>query len=103
VSGIIKAKSARFFTVLRGADNALNAETAVQRPNLLNPNPYPANQNVNDWIRASAFASPAPGTIGNPGANNLKGPGIFQFDMSLSRTIRVREKQTVQVRGEALK
>jgi hypothetical protein len=101
VSSIITAKSAQFFTVTTGVDNALNGETAIQRPNLVNTNPYPANQSVTNWISASAFAAPAPGTIGNLGINNMKGPGIFQFDMSLSRTFRVREKQTIQLRGEA--
>ena len=101
VSSIITAKSAQFFTVTTGVDNALNGESAIQRPNLVNPNPYPANQSVTNWISASAFAAPAPGTIGNLGISNMKGPGIFQFDMNLSRTFHVREKQTLQLRGEA--
>ena len=101
VSSIITAKSAQFFTVTTGVDNELDGETAIQRPNLVNLNPYPANQSVTNWISASAFASPAPGTLGNLGINNLKGPGIFQFDMSVTRSFRIREKQVLQVRGEA--
>ncbi|HXP85491.1 MAG TPA: carboxypeptidase regulatory-like domain-containing protein [Bryobacteraceae bacterium] len=101
ISGIINAKSAQFFTVITNADNALNGETAVQRPNLVNTNPYASNQGPGGWILPSAFSAPAPGTYGNLGANNLKGPGVFQFDVSLSRTFRLREAQTIQLRAEA--
>jgi hypothetical protein len=100
VSPIMKIKSAQFFTVTTGVDNALSGEGG-QRPNLANLNPYPASQTVNNWILASAFAAPAPGTYGNLSPYNLKGPGMFQLDLALSRIFRVREKDSVQVRAEA--
>ena len=31
----------------------------------------------------------------------MRGPGVFQFDVSVTRTFRVREAQSIQVRGEA--
>ena len=67
----------------------------------MNLNPYPSNQSVNNWILASAFAAPVTGTYGNLGQNNLKGPGVFQWDMALTRTFPIREKQTLQFRAEA--
>ena len=100
VSPIVRLKSANFFTVFTGVDNALNGE-GEQRPVLVNPNPYPSKQSVNEWISASAFASPAPGTISGLGRNNFKGPGTVQFDIGISRMFRVREKQTLQFRAEA--
>jgi hypothetical protein len=63
--------------------------------------PYPATQSVNRWISAAAFGPPAPGTYGNLGSNNLKGPSVFQLDMAVSRAFRIRERKTLQVRGEA--
>ncbi|HJT86208.1 MAG TPA: hypothetical protein VJ732_00085, partial [Bryobacteraceae bacterium] len=102
VSGILGARSAQFFTVTTGIDTALNGQQGTaQRPNQVAANPYPASQGVNGWINAAAFGTPAPGTYGNLGNNNLKGPGVVQLDMALSRTFRIRERQAVQIRGEA--
>jgi hypothetical protein len=42
-----------------------------------------------------------PGTYGNAGRFNLKGPGVFQLDMALSRTFAIREGKTLQLRVEA--
>jgi len=48
------------------------------------------------------FTCPAPlGTYGNLGFNNLKGPGVFQLNLALSRNFVIREKQTIQLRAEA--
>ena len=99
ISPIMKIKSGQIFTVTSGVDAALNGE-GLQRPNLVG-NPYPANQSVTNWLTPSAFALPAPGTVGNLGNNNILGPGIFQFDMAVSRMFPIREKQTIQLRAEA--
>jgi len=109
----LEIKSAQFFTVITGSDVALTT-TINQTPNLVNANPYPANQSVDKWlistapqIRADlrdtspAFANAAPGSYGNLGYNNLKGPGIFQLNVALSRNFRIREGQSLQVRAEA--
>ncbi|HEY7389119.1 MAG TPA: carboxypeptidase regulatory-like domain-containing protein [Bryobacteraceae bacterium] len=106
ISGIISAKSAQFFTVTTGVDNALSGQ-ANQRPNLMaGVNKYAASAACTpapcvQWTSSAAFAAPATGTYGNLGAFNMAGPGVFQFDMALVRAFRIREKQTIQVRCEA--
>ena len=100
VSPILIVRSARFFTVTSGTDVALTTAPS-QTPNLVNTDPYPGNQSVNAWVSRSAFAAAAPGTYGNLGANNLKGPGMLQLNMALSRTFSLREKKTLQLRAEA--
>jgi hypothetical protein len=99
LSGIVTARSAQFFTVTTGVDNAVNGE-GLQRPNLVG-DPYPATQTTSSWITRAAFGSPTVGTIGNLGNYNIKGPGNLKFDMGLSRTFAVHERQTLQVRAEA--
>jgi hypothetical protein len=107
VAPILSIKSAQFFTVYSGFDNALSGQT-LQTPNLVNTNPYPANQSVDNWISKSAFAwvpgspgAPLPPAYGNLGYNNMKGPGVFQLNLALSRNFRVAESKTIQLRAEA--
>jgi hypothetical protein len=98
---ILQIKSAQEFSVLAGPDRALSTVPG-QPASLVNPvGIYPANQNVNNWFNTSAFAQPALGTYGNLGFNNLKGPGVFQLNMALSRSFRITESKSVQVRAEA--
>ena len=100
VAPILQIKSSQFFTVVSGTDRALST-AAGQTPNLVQTNPYPANQSVTSWVNPSAFALPALGTYGNLGQNNMRGPGIFQLNMGLSRTFQLQERKTLQLRGEA--
>jgi hypothetical protein len=100
VAPILQIKSAAQFTVYSGSDRALTTVTN-QTPNLVSSNPYPSNQSVNNWINASAFALPALGTYGNLGYNNLKGPGVFQLNMAVSRNFSVWERRVLQLRAEA--
>jgi hypothetical protein len=96
----LEIKSAQFFTVTTGSDVALTT-VANQTPNLVNNNPYPANQSPSQWVSKTAFQNAAPGSYGNLGYNNLKGPGVFQLNLALSRNFAIREHQTLQVRAEA--
>ncbi|PYS35297.1 MAG: hypothetical protein DMG14_27330 [Acidobacteria bacterium] len=101
LSPIMKIRSAQFFTVTTGVDNALSGQ-GNQVPNL-EPgiSPYATNKTVDHWLNPAAFSNPLPGTYGNLGRYNLKGPGVFQLDMALSRMFTVREGKTVQLRAEA--
>jgi hypothetical protein len=111
VAPILSIRSAQFFTVTSGVDNAVSGQ-GNQTPNLVIQNPYPKNQNVDHWLittapaapikdPAPAFVAAAAGTYGNLGYNNLKGPGVFQLNLALSRNFLLGERRTVQLRGEA--
>ncbi len=100
VAPILQLRSAQFFTIVPGTDRALTA-TPAQTGNLVNPDGlYPDGQNVNNWISKSAVALPALGTYGNLGQNNIKGPGVFQWNMALSRTFAIQERKTIQLRAD---
>jgi hypothetical protein len=107
IAPILKVRSAQFYTVATGVDTALNGEGGQRANHVPGPSAYAANQNACTnapciaWGNPAAFVSPATGALGTLSNYSLNGPGIFQFDMAVSRTFRVLEKNTLQLRAEA--
>ena len=97
---IVMIKSAQFFSVLAGPDRALTGVPG-QPAQLLSTNVYSSNQSVDHWINPAAFGLAPLGSYGNLGLNNLKGPGVFQLNLALSRNFAVGERRSFQLRGEA--
>jgi hypothetical protein len=89
-------------TVTTGIDRQLSGSAGTnQRPNQILANPLCDNPRPSCWINPAAFAQPALGTLGNSGRSSIRGPGRWDLDMALSRIFRVREKMTLEARGEA--
>jgi hypothetical protein len=103
LSTAITAQTGTFYTVLAGTDQALNGQNAQdgQRPNLILASQYPDHQTVQRWLNPAAFQASALGTFGNLGNDTLLAPGSLQMDVALSRIFRIREMQTLELRGEA--
>ncbi len=97
---IVSAHTGSYFSVTTGVDNALTG-IGAQRPNQILSSPYCPNTNINCYLNAKAFGSPAAGTLGNLGINNIEGPGYFDVDVALSRQFAVREHQYFEIRAEA--
>jgi hypothetical protein len=55
----------------------------------------------NPWFTTSSFAPPAASTFGNVGRNFLSGPGFFNLDAALSKSIRFTERYNLDLRLEA--
>jgi hypothetical protein len=53
------------------------------------------------YFNPSCFAPPAPGQVGNIIWPYVKGPALFNSDLSLYKNFTIREKQKVQLRFEA--
>jgi len=100
LAGIYRATTGGSFTVTTSTDVALNSNTG-QRPAQILQNPLCANPSAACWINPAAFATPAAGTISGVGKNNIPGPGFWQLDLSLSRIFKIRERQNLEVRGDA--
>jgi hypothetical protein len=104
---IMKIRSAQFYTVLTGVDTALTGQGSQRANAVAGVNPYVTDRNACTnapcvaWGNPAAFVSPAPGQLGTLSNFSLKGPGVFQFDMAVSRTFKVREFSSLQVRAEA--
>jgi hypothetical protein len=58
------------------------------------------SQVTSAWFNTAAFGKPGNGVDGNLGRNVLSAPGVKNVDMGLSRNIRIKERMTLQVRGE---
>ena len=101
ISPIVKFKTGPYFTVSQGIDQALNGQ-GTQTPNqLLNDVYNPNGKGVAGWLNRAAFGTPALGSFGTYGFNVAQAPGLFQLDMAVSRTFKVREKISMQLRAEA--
>ena len=105
-SPILQLKSANFFTVTSGVDTALTGQTG-ETPNLVaGVTPYVSDHYCSTapcvtWITPKAFAPAASGAYGNLGYDNIRGPGLFSLNVALTRTFRLRERKSFQIRGEA--
>jgi len=99
VSPIFKILSGSFMSITTSSDVALNGISG-QRVNQMLASPYGA-KTVKNYLNPAAFALPATGSLGNLGASNIAGPGTWQFDMAVSRSFQIREKQRVEFRAEA--
>jgi len=102
VSGIVTVQSGPSMILLSGLDSALTG-TTDQFPNLVLNNPFTANKGTvsRTWLNPAAFGQPALGTYGNLGPGNIHGPGLFTVDMALARIFRVKERMSLELRGEA--
>ncbi len=101
VNGITTMRTGLPFSVTCGCDpfqyGSLTALADVV-PNVpRRPTPFdiPSAQ-----INPAAYVAPAPFTWGNSGRNSLFGPSAVNFDFSLFKNFRIKERQSLQFRAE---
>jgi hypothetical protein len=101
INGLTQMRSGLSTNVTCGCDSMLIG-SASSRPDLVPGVPLrPANVDIpNAQFNILAFKNPAPGTWGNAGRNILKGPAAYNWDFSLFKDYRVRERQMVEFRAE---
>ena len=83
-----------------GVDQALSG-TNDQRPQKVLSNVYNPQKNIRQWLNPAAFAQPAAGTYGDMGPGTIEGPGFFGIDTSVTRKFQIKERHTMEIRGEA--
>ena len=99
MSAILSARSGSYFTVITGVDNALSGQPN-QRANQVLDDPFMPDRTFSQWLNAAAFQAPAAGTYGTMPIDAIKGPGRWNIDMGLSRSIRAGGDRQVQLRWE---
>jgi hypothetical protein len=96
IAGIVSARSGAPINVIAGVDRA-STGIRNQRVNQVLANPY----GDDDWLNPSAFALPAPGTLGNFRRNSVRGPGFWTVDAALSKLVSLSATHRVELRVEA--
>jgi hypothetical protein len=103
LNGIVTLLSGFPITPLVGTNRSGNGNTFnPDRPNY-NPNfsgPVKIGR-VDKWFDPNAFSLPTLGTWGSVGRGTLDGPGLAEIDVSLFKTIPIREKTRLLFRAEA--
>ncbi len=95
------AESGAAFTVITAANTTNAFPAGSLRPNLLHdPTLASDQQSINRWFDTSAFAAPAPYTFGNSPRSGLRGPRLSTTDVTLEKSVRLREKLKFDLRGE---
>ena len=80
-----------------GNDRANTGST--NRPDVVgNPNDGP--NTIDEWFNTAAFVQQTQYTHGNAERNSIRGPGIFNFDMSIMRNFRLGGARNLQFRLE---
>jgi hypothetical protein len=97
------------FTVYDSANVALEGSSPEitgfysSRPDLV-ANPNNGSHTPDQWVSRQVFrrldAIAQAGQFGNEGRNAVRGPGIANVDLSLLKSVRVREKVRLQFRAE---
>ncbi len=113
VAGSYTYSAGRPFTALDSANSSsIDIGEEVALPNATGTAPV-MPQTVTCWFYVStnsgckgitgtnAFSLPAPGVFGNAGRNTLRGPGLTDLDVSVSRNFSFTERVKLQFRAEA--
>ena len=104
LNGILTLRSGQPFTVLSGVDNSTSG-IGKDRADVIG-NPYITGsqshaQKVKAFFNVSAFTANALGTYGDSQRNLLTGPGYSDIDLSISKSFKVTEGQSLQFRAES--
>jgi outer membrane receptor protein involved in Fe transport len=122
LNGVLSLTSGAPFYVVQGTAGNLNAGGSGQVPDQIRPNVFIFGGSLkgtpvggaNDpsaplyrYFDTTAYtavniASGQPQRFGNAGRNNLRGPGFFNIDLSMFRSIALTERVRLQFRIEAL-
>jgi hypothetical protein len=101
IGGIVRIQAGDAVPVTQ-ATNTLSAfGYAVQRPNrIADPNDF-ATRSASQWFNKAAFAAAGQFAIGNSSRNPVRGPGLQDADLILSKSFRLTERTRIDFRAEA--
>lgn len=100
VAGLVRLQSGGAVAVSQATNNNAAFGYAVQRPNRIsNPNDFAA-RSTSQWFNTAAFTNAPQFTIGTSSRNPVRGPGLQNADLMISKTFAIAERFRLQFRGE---
>jgi hypothetical protein len=101
-AGVLEtAESGAPFTVITAANTTNAFPAGSPRPNLLRDASLGSDRrSVTRWFDTSAFAAPAPYTFGNSPRSGLRGAPLETTDVTLEKSIWLKERVKLDLRGE---
>jgi trimeric autotransporter adhesin len=110
-SGDFTVASGLYFTpsILGGSVDIARGVTGSQRANVVPGQPISLpNPSALDWFNTAAFCvpgatclNPAGSTFGDAGRNTIQGPGSVIFNLSINRSIPIKESRNLDLRFTA--
>lgn len=107
LSGIVTAQTGDPLTILSGfgaGSDRSGTGLGRDRADYLGGTPYLSGPctaiRCLNYINTAAFAQPSAGTFGNLGKGTLRGPGLFNWDMGMSKNFAFTERCRLQFRAE---
>jgi hypothetical protein len=110
LSGILRMMSGTAFRVTSGIDTTFTGTSDNGRANQVLADPFLPNKNKNGWLNINAFAVPTQATgicspitlsCGYGNGAEVRGPGLINLDLGLTRRFNVLEGQWIEFRAEA--
>ena len=104
LSGIYTFQSGFPYNVFDGNDPCLRAGgyTPTCRPNLVgDPNLPSGSRDQTHWFNTAAFQKTAPGEFGTTPRNAIRGPGLRNVDLSISKRVALHKAMNVELRIDA--
>ena len=99
VSGIVRLTTGQYLSITSGVDQALTGQGGQLASQILG-DPY-GDKSMDHYLNPKAFTQPLLGTYSTMRPSNVLGPGMITINMGLTRTFKLREKQSVQFRVES--
>lgn len=101
VAGMVRVQSGDTIAVSQATNYNAAFGFGVQRPNrVANPNGFAARTPA-EWFDIASFTLAPQFTIGNSSRNPVRGPGLQNADLMVSKTVRLRERAAAELRAEA--
>ena len=104
ITGLVQAQTGRPLTILSGSDKSGTA-IGLDRAKVVGPAYGPgtcagATKPCKEWLALTGFATNDAGTFGDAGKGAFRFPGLFLWDMGVTKNFAVTENFKIQLRGE---